>query len=190
MTWDPAFVVPEDSAVTAAMLMKNHNIGSVPVVSDRGDRALVGIVTDRDLTIRVVAEQRDYYRTRVSDVMSKDLVACHVDDERNEVISAMAKRQIRRVPVVTTHNRLVGIISQADLAGNVKPRALGELVEEVTEPASEHGKGIGLTSGLLMAAGGLGLGVGIAYLINPEWARETTQQIVDQVRATAGLDQS
>lgn len=189
MTWDPAFVVPEDSAVTAAMLMKNHNIGSVPVVSDRIDRELVGIITDRDLTIRVVAEQRDYYRTRVSDVMSKDLVACHVDDDRDEVISAMAKRQIRRVPVVTKHNRLVGIISQADLAGSLKPRILGQLVEEVSEPASEHDKG-GLTSTLLMAAGGLGLGMGLVYLINPEWARETTQQIVGQIRSTAGLDQT
>src|SRR5205807_6940659 len=99
-----------------AILMKNHNIGSVPVVSDRSQMKEAGIVTDRDLTLRVVAEQRDYYRTKVSDIMSQDLVTCRASDDYDEVIAAMKKRQIRRVPVVDDDGRLVGIIAQADVA--------------------------------------------------------------------------
>src|SRR5207237_6075493 len=108
MTSDPACCVLDDSVVTAALLMKNHNIGSVPVVSDRSGMKVAGIVTDRDLTLRVVAEQRDYYRTTVSDIMSKDPVTCRASDDYDDVIAAMKKRQIRRVPVVGAGGRLVG----------------------------------------------------------------------------------
>ena len=185
MTWDPAFCLPEDSAVTAAMLMKKHNIGSVPVVNDRIQKGLIGILTDRDLTIRVVAEQRDYYKTNVSDIMSENVTACRASDDSDEVVAAMAKRQIRRVPVVDNNNRLVGIISQADLAGHMKPRAIGHLVEEISEPASEHNKTS--LSSVVMVAGGLGLGVGIAYLVDPEWAGEKTRALLDRIRSTANL---
>lgn len=191
MTSDPACCMLDDSVVSAAMLMKIHNIGSVPVVSDRSRMTLAGIVTDRDLTLRVVAEQRDYYRTKISEVMSKDLVTCRASDDYDEVIEAMAKRQIRRVPVVDDDGRLVGIISQADVARSVEPREVAEVVEQISEPASEHeAKGSGLaTSSLMMIAGGLGLGAGLAYLIDPRWARATTQQIVDKVRSSFGSEQ-
>ncbi len=184
MTWDPAFCVPEDTAVTAAMIMKNHDIGSVPVVNDRNEKGLIGILTDRDLTIRVVAEQRDYYKTSVSDIMSKNVTACRVSDDSEEVAAAMAKRQVRRVPVVDDNNRLVGIISQADLAGKMKSRAVGQMVEQISEPASEHNKS-GLSS-VMMIAGGLGIGAGIAYLVDPEWAGQTTRKVMDKIRTTAG----
>ena len=185
MTWDPAFCLPEDSAVTAAMLMKKHDIGSVPVVNDRIEKGLIGILTDRDLTIRVVAEQRDYYKTNVADIMSENVTACRVSDDSDEVVAAMAKRQVHRVPVVDNNNRLVGIISQADLAGNVKPRAMGHLVEEISEPASDHNKSV--FSSVVMIAGGLGLGIGIAYLVDPDWASEKTRQVLDKIRSTANL---
>jgi CBS domain-containing protein len=192
MTSDPACCVLDDSVVTAAMLMKTHNIGSVPVVSDRNNTQLVGILTDRDLTLRVVAEQRDYYRTKVSDVMSKDLVTCRASDDYDEVIAAMANRQIRRVPVVDNDGRLVGIISQADVARSADPREVAEVVEQISEPASTHeAEGSGLaTSTLMMIAGGLGLGAGLVYLIDPRWARAAAQQVVDRVRATFGSEQS
>lgn len=191
MTSDPACCVLEDSVVTAAMLMKIHNIGSVPVVSDRNSMNLVGIVTDRDLTLRVVAEQRDYYRTKVSEVMSKDLVTCRASDDYDEVIEAMAKRQIRRVPVVDNEGRLVGIISQADVARSAAPGEVAEVVEQISEPASTHeADGGGLaTSTLMMIAGGLGLGAGLVYLMDPRWARAATQQVVEKVRSTFGSEQ-
>ena len=186
MTWNPAFCLPEDTAVTAAMLMKKHDVGSVPVVSDRNEKMLIGILTDRDVTLRVVAEQRDYYKTRVSDIMSENVAACRATDDSDEVVAAMAKRQIRRVPVVDNDNRLVGIISQADLAGHMKSRAVGQLVEEISEPAAEHNRSS--MSGVMMIAGGLGLAAGIAYLIDPEWTRETTRQLGDKIRnTTSGL---
>src|ERR1700681_4509480 len=83
MTSDPACCVPRDTVVTAAMIMKNHNVGSVPVVLDRELMRVVGMITDRDITLRVVADQRDYYNTHVEDVMSKDVVMCRVDDDYN-----------------------------------------------------------------------------------------------------------
>jgi CBS domain-containing protein len=186
MTSDPACCVLEDSVVSAAILMKNHNIGSVPVVSDRSQMKVAGIVTDRDLTLRVVAEQRDYYRTRVADVMSQNLVTCRASDDYDEVIAAMKKRQIRRVPVVDDHGRLVGIISQADVARSLEPRQVAEVVEQISEPASEHKAAGGAlaTSTLMMIAGGLGLGAGLAYLVDPRWARAATQQAVEKVRST------
>lgn len=188
MTSDPACCVLDDSVVSAAMLMKIHNIGSVPVISDRTERKVAGIVTDRDLTVRVVAEQRDYYRTKVSEVMSTDLVTCRASDDYDEVIAAMAKRQIRRVPVVDKDGRLAGIISQADVARSADPREVAEVVEQISEPASEHAaKASGLAnSTLMMIAGGLGLGAGLAYLIDPRWARAATQQVVDKVRSGFG----
>ncbi len=184
MTWNPAFCLPEDTAVTAAMLMKKHDVGSIPVVSDRIDKGLIGILTDRDLTIRVVAEQRDYYKTHVSDIMSENVTACRATDDSDEVVAAMAKRQVRRVPVVDSNNRLVGIISQADLAGQMKSKAVGQMVEEISEPAAEHDKSS--MSGVMMIAGGLGLAAGIAYLVDPEWARDTIGQIGNKIRSTTG----
>jgi CBS domain-containing protein len=168
MTSDPAYCVPEDNVVRAAMLMKQHNVGSIPVVSSRGDMKLEGIVTDRDLTLRVVAEQRDYYKTTISDVMTDDLVTCRQSDDYEAVVKAMAKQQIRRVPVVDSQERLVGIISQADVALAAGKSDVAHTVSAISEPASVHaasgGPGLGMAS--LMIAGGLGLGAGLLYILD------------------------
>lgn len=174
MTPEPACCVPSDNAVTAAMLMKSQNVGSIPVVDNRMDRKLIGIVTDRDLVVRIVAEQRDYYNSRIEDVMSRDLVTCRPNDDYDDVLDAMAKRQVRRVPVVDDQYRLVGIVAQADVARqSPKPEEVADVVEEISNPAvhgdAGRGKGIGKKS--LLVAGGLGLGAGLLYMIDPRWAR-------------------
>jgi len=125
MTHDPACCIPQDTVVTAAMIMKGQNVGSVPVVSDRDSRNVIGIVTDRDIAVRVVAEQREYYHTHVGDVMSKDVVTCKVDDDYDEVIAAMQENQIHRIPVVDAAKRLVGIIALADVAREAQPKTVG-----------------------------------------------------------------
>lgn len=163
--------VPEDNAVRAAMLMKQHNIGAVPVVSDRVGMKLTGIVTDRDLTLRLIAEQRNYYDTQVADVMSGDMVTCRETDDHNEVLKAMAKEQIRRLPVVDREGRLLGIISQADLARKTEPKKVGAAIEAISEPAGEHDAGSSAARTGLMIAGGLGLGAGLFYLLDPLRAR-------------------
>lgn len=184
MTHDPAFCVPEDNAVRVAMLMKHHNIGSIPVVKDRATMKLDGIVTDRDLTVRVVAEQRDYYNTHISDVMSTDLVTCKPTDDYEDVVKAMTRKQIRRVPVVDSDNRLLGIISQADVARKADAEETGRAVEAISEPSSRDSEDDGgaFAKTTLLLAGGLGLGAALFYLIDPERARQAGQQLSDRVR--------
>lgn len=175
MTPDPACCTPGDTVVTAAMIMKSHDVGSVPVVSDRGSMTVTGMITDRDIAMRVVAEQRDYYNTRVEDVMSRDVVTCRTADDYDDVIKAMKKHQIRRIPVVDSEKRLVGIIAQADVARSASASEdVGEMVGEISEPSEEYvhdGQGLGYTKAGLLIAGGLGLGAGLIYLLDPRWAR-------------------
>jgi len=178
MTPEPACCTPRDTVVTAGMLMKNHDVGSVPVVLDRDSMRVIGMITDRDLALRVVADQRDYYNTHVEDVMSKDVVTCFADDDYDEVVAAMKKHQIRRIPVVDSDKRLCGIIAMADVARQAPEREeVGEVVQQVSKPApppQEDGRtsstGRYTTAGLLIA-GGLGVGAGLIYLLDPRWSR-------------------
>lgn len=165
MTSDPPFCVPEDNVVCAAMLMKQHDVGSIPVVADRISMKLTGIVTDRDLVLRVVAEQRDYYSTRVAEVVSEDLVTCRESDDSDKVLAAMEKRQVGRIPVVDSNERLLGIISQAPVAPSTQSRDVASAVGAISEPESMADGGSGFTKAGLMVAGGLGLGAGLLYLI-------------------------
>jgi CBS domain-containing protein len=186
MTPDPACCVPRDSVVTAAMLMRSQNIGSIPVVSDHDSRKVIGMVTDRDLAMRVIAEQREYYSTHVGDVMSKDVVTCQTDDDYDEVLDAMEKHQVRRIPVVDSEKRLVGIIAQADVARESKDREeVGHVVEHISEPGGGSRReietaagsgGSGLKTGLLVA-GGLGIGAGLIFALNPSWARRARESV-------------
>jgi CBS domain-containing protein len=134
MTTDLVTCTPEDTIVQVAQLMKNEDIGPVLIVDNGDSRTLVGIVTDRDIVLKVIAEQRDVNTTRVSNVMSKKLVTCHADDDVGVAMKAMAQFQLRRIPVVEDNMRLVGIISQADLATRVdEPEKTGEMVKEISE---------------------------------------------------------
>ena len=134
MTKDLVTCTPENTIVEVAQLMKNEDIGPVLIVDNDDSRTLVGIVTDRDTVVKVIAEQRDVNTTRVGDIMSKKLVTCHADDDVNVAMKAMAQFQLRRIPVVEDNMRLVGIISQADLATRVdEPEKTGEMVREISE---------------------------------------------------------
>src|SRR5579871_2528045 len=138
MTPDPAFCVPTDNVVTAAMLMKSQDVGSIPIVSDRVDRRLTGIVTDRDIALRVVAEQREYYQCPIKDVMSGEPVACRADDDYQDALNAMAKYQIRRIPVVDDQHRLIGIIAQADVVRDApRSKETVQAISEISRPGSQ-----------------------------------------------------
>jgi CBS domain-containing protein len=134
MTKDLVTCTPEDTIVEVAQLMKNEDIGPVLIVDNNASRTLVGIVTDRDIVVKAIADRRDVNTTRVGDVMSKKLVTCHADDDVDVAMKAMAQFQLRRIPVVEDNMRLVGIISQADLATRVdEPEKTGEMVKEISE---------------------------------------------------------
>jgi CBS domain-containing protein len=104
------------------------------VVDNEQSRTLVGIVTDRDLVLKVIAEGRDPKTTRVGEVMSKKLITCRADDDVDVAMQAMAQYQLRRVPVVEGNLMLVGIIAQADVATRVnEPEKTAEVVKEISQ---------------------------------------------------------
>jgi CBS domain-containing protein len=134
MTKDLVTVSSESTVADVARLMKTEDIGPVLIVDNEQNNTLVGIVTDRDIVVKVIADGQDVNTTRVGDVMSKKLVTCRADDDVDVAMKAMAQFQLRRIPVVEENMRLVGIISQADLATRVDaPKKTGEVVKEISE---------------------------------------------------------
>ena len=133
MTEDLVYCTPDDTVSKAAQLMKKEDIGPVLIVDNERTKTLVGIVTDRDLALKVVGEGRDPHNTKVADVMTRKLVTCHADDNIESAMKAMAQYQLRRIPVVDDNMRLVGIISQADVATRVdEPEKTAEVVKEIS----------------------------------------------------------
>lgn len=138
MTPNPQCCLPTDSVSAAAQLMKAGNVGSIPVVEDRGSNKLVGIITDRDLAIQVVANVCDSRSTSVADVMTRQLVTCHVDDDLQVAMDLMAQHQLRRLPVVDSEYKILGIISQADIATRIDhPEETARVVKEISQPPIE-----------------------------------------------------
>jgi CBS domain-containing protein len=134
MTIDPFCCLPGDSVVKAGQSMKDLNVGSIPVVENENSEKLVGIITDRDVTVKVVACGLNPAETRVGDVMSTEVVFCRPDDPVIEAITAMATHQVRRIPVVDDEDKIIGIISQGDVALRLNdPETTGEVVAEISE---------------------------------------------------------
>jgi CBS domain-containing protein len=137
MTKDPACCVPSDSASRVGKIMKTEDVGSIPVCESRQSRKLVGIVTDRDLALLVVAEGRDANGTLVQDVMTRDPFYCSPEDDIEKALDAMERHQVRRVPVVDRRGQLMGIISQADIATRGESyQKTAEVVEEISKPST------------------------------------------------------
>lgn len=135
MTREPACCEPGDSIQRAAQLMKTEDVGSLPVVESRSSRTLVGIITDRDIVVKVVAEGRPAQSASVRDAMTQNPVTVREDDDVNRALSAMADRKVRRIPAVDSEGRLCGIIAQADIATRLHhDKTTGDLVEAISEP--------------------------------------------------------
>jgi CBS domain-containing protein len=132
MTKNPVCCLGDECVVLTAKLMKDQNVGSIPVVENRLTRILVGIVTDRDLALKVVAEGRDPKTVKVQDVMSYSTVTCHVEDDLQMALDAMSYHQLRRIPIVDNENRILGIIAQADVATR-EPEKTAAVVKEISQ---------------------------------------------------------
>ena len=133
MTKDLICCLPEDTVDMAAQSMKRIDIGSLPVVDSPKAKKLVGIVTDRDLALNVVAEGRDPRQTRIEGVMARNLVTCSLQDDLQLALDAMSQSQLRRIPVVDEQGRLAGIITQADIATRLEqPEVIGKVVEQIS----------------------------------------------------------
>ena len=130
MTQDPHTVSTGDMVMEAAKLMRDEDAGVVPITD--GDR-LVGVVTDRDIAIRIVAEGKDPKATTVDQIASQNLVTIDPQQNLDEALRLMAKHQVRRLPVVEEDGKLVGILAQADVARHADPSSTGEVVGRISK---------------------------------------------------------
>lgn len=130
MTKDVQTVTPDTALKEAAQIMKERDFGSVPVVEGRKP---IGVITDRDIAIRGVAEGRDPSSTKVSDVMTKELVAVHETDDLQEAERLMHDRQLRRLPVLNEQGELVGYLAMAKVARTESPEQAGKVIQGVSQ---------------------------------------------------------
>jgi CBS domain-containing protein len=136
MTPSPTCCNPQHTATEAAELMQREDVGLVPVTSVGGTK-LIGVLTDRDIVLKVVAAGRDPRSTAVTDVMSTDVFTCTPQDAVDTVMEMMASRQVRRVPIVDRNGSIVGIVSQADVATRIaNAKETGQVVQAISAPVA------------------------------------------------------
>src|SRR5689334_8081382 len=135
MTRDVTVVTPNDTLQQAAKIMGQLDCGALPV--GENDR-LVGMITDRDIAIRAVAEGKDPVQTRVRDVMTREVKYCFEDDLLSDATDMMSELQLRRLPVISREKRLVGILSLGDIAREDEPRQAGEALQGISRPGGPH----------------------------------------------------
>lgn len=137
MTPDPVSCEPGDSIARAAEIMKAEDVGAVPVIESKVSRRVAGIVTDRDIVVKVIAERRNVETAAVRDAMTANPATCREDDDVSRAVELMATHQVRRMPVVDAEGRLRGIIAQADIARRVhRDKTTGDMVEAISEPGT------------------------------------------------------
>lgn len=148
MTPQAEIISPDATTEDAAALMKTLDIGVLPVCDEEG---LVGVLTDRDLVVRVLAASRDPKAMLVGEAMTPSVVYCFEDDDVEHAAAVMAGQQIRRLPVLDKNRKLVGIVSVGDIAVNTQDHQLtGKVLEDVSQPSmpkrgetADHGDGFG-----------------------------------------------
>ena len=146
MTRDPVCCLASDTVDRAAQLMRQEDAGSLPVIENHQNKKLLGIITDRDIALKVVADKRDVGSTRAQEVMTRNPVTCRADNDLQVALNAMASNQVRRIPVVDEKDQIVGIISQSDVATRVnEPAKTAELVTKISKSGNKS-----LTAGRLL----------------------------------------
>jgi len=131
MTSDVQIAAPDDTIQEAARKMEEADIGFLPV--GENDK-LVGMLTDRDIALRAVAQGKDPKKTKVRDVMTKRVLYCTADEDVEDAASNMAELRIRRLPIVDQDKRLVGVVSIGDIAFRENPQMAGQALESVVNP--------------------------------------------------------
>jgi len=137
MTPDPVCCTPEDSAQKVAKILRDQDIGSVPVVMDQSSRKLLGMITDRDLCCSIVAEGLDPANTKIDRRFSLNPVTCREGENINNCEQLMQEHQIRRIPIVDGEERSIGIVTQADLALKENAEKVSKTVAEISKPVPE-----------------------------------------------------
>jgi CBS domain-containing protein len=134
MTKKTVCCLPDDMATDAAESMQNEHVGSIPIIEDVQTRKLIGIITDRDLTIRILAEGLDAKSTKLETIMTRNVVTCKAEEDLQKAVDAMSKHQLRRIPIVDDDNKILGIIAQADVAMQFDhPKRIAVMVKEISQ---------------------------------------------------------
>ena len=142
MTKDPTCCVPSDTAERAAKIMRDADAGVVPIIENEQSRKVIGIVTDRDLCMNIIAEGRDPRTTQVHESMTTTVVSCSPQDSVDKATELMRENQIRRIPVVDEQHQLLGIVAIADIVGRADLRTTEthEMLKTVSAPTREPSK--------------------------------------------------
>jgi len=142
MTVNPSWCVPGDLSAQAARIMKDKNIGIVPIVKSRTDRTLIGVVTDRDLCLGVVATDKSPSAVRVEQCMTTNIIVCQPEEDVQRAADLMHENQVRRIPVVDHQGVLQGMVSTADICqrSNLSSDATHSIFKKVTEPTNQASK--------------------------------------------------
>jgi CBS domain-containing protein len=130
MTANPRTIRRDAAVIEAAMLMAEQDVGAIPVVDT--DQILLGIVTDRDIVIRVVAAGLDPRSTRIEDIATTKVSPAYPDERLSEAAEQMVYRQVRRLPVIED-DRVVGMLAQADVVHGIADKKAGQLVEAISQ---------------------------------------------------------
>lgn len=126
---------PTTPVTDAARVMKKHDIGAIPVVESDERRKLIGVITDRDIVVRLVAESMNPLECDVEDAMTGKLFSVQTDASEEEVCQVMEEHQVRRVPVVDAQGNCIGIISQADIARLNNEHETAEVLKDISRPS-------------------------------------------------------
>ncbi len=135
MTENPACATPNMGLGEVARLMKDCDCGAIPVMEGQDSGKCIGIVTDRDIVMRCLADGKNPLECRVGDAMSSQVITVYADDRLEDAIRAMEENEIRRIVVVDENNQCIGMLSQADIALNAPATQTAELVRDVSEPS-------------------------------------------------------
>jgi CBS domain-containing protein len=134
MTSNPVCCLPDEKVNKVAQIMKSEGVGSIPVIENRESQHLIGILTDRDLTLKVVATGRNPAKMKIREVMKYNPYTCLQSDDLQKALDTMAIHQVRRIPVIDGNGRIVGIIAQGDIATRLdEAEKTGELVAKISK---------------------------------------------------------
>jgi CBS domain-containing protein len=136
MTPNPACCTPETPVADVAKMMMQHDCGEIPVVASANHTGLVGVVTDRDIVVRLIAKGADVLSATAASCMTQPALSLPPDAQVSDAIEMMQAHQVRRLPVVNENGEVCGIVAQADLARCASAEQTGDLVRDVSEPHS------------------------------------------------------
>ena len=138
MTKNPSCVTPDARVQDAARMMKNEDVGIIPVVDADSSKKLIGVVTDRDIAIRIVAEGKSSSDSSVRDIMTTGVQTSSPSDNVKDVMALMGREQVRRIPSVDASGKLVGIVAQADIVLEADDKRAEKTVEQISQPGGRR----------------------------------------------------